>query len=1064
MHSSPSDSADNRQSSVKPVHETTRSFWGGKDIHVFPSEIVFIRNENVDQVDREWPGPPPGMSAVKHELSLSEACFIVMRPVDDCYSVTILSGRLVVKGMLRPKEDGWRLYLNNLGGIGYASNRQRGWLIPQGTMVQHKGIRLVSGGEFQTNFERQDNYWRGNSYGNQLLLIPRPEWSDVEWDQGDENGVAVSSEEEQSLSVLQAYVDAEHEIEEQLARETPPFLFHDMTYSAHGSANKTIVKATLDREDHARLAALAPFAVKLGGHGEENAPSLAVEDVEPKKGVPEITLSVNTRDLQCQLPSSGQFVLDVSNVLHKTRTDVIDSLLRDNSPNKWLAPMIAGKYRYPNLFKEKVAIPKSIENPPNERQQESIERGAGTADIALVLGPPGTGKTTIIISWVRHFISQGKRVLITSQNNKAVDNVLERVMEEDSVQCLRLGNESKVLSGVHPALIDNCATELQRKLLKNAEKCCAELEEYRGLFAGVKGLLSSQSSRIGRFDDLTVQAEELPGQLKSTRDGIKAAREEKQGMEAAVADEQRKIQDLERDLRERESRNFMVRLFTKAKTLLTKMELSRQRKKYEALQGRVAELDMSIKASTQSAEDIEEKIAAVQSERNSVIASISAVFPENVGAPVPEVEVPEFRPETIKSLALFVEDIKKVLNRLDTVIELAAKWNRSIGEARQQVLYKLLLTVVDVVGATCIGINTKQMFKDVDFDVVIVDESGQIQLHNLIVPLSRGPKAILVGDHKQLPPVVDQDLTEELRERAVPIEQLEKSFFEILWDTVPEDRKVSLNTQYRCPSVVSDYISQAFYGGDYHAGPNVLGKGPFLSFLKSAAVLVDTSGVMERREKTSCAEDRNEVVDNPLETKIVIFLLDRIMKEKPELGSKEVNEIGIIVPYKKHAEYIRAAIRKERKKGRLQGLTIPLEEMVATVDSFQGQERAVIIHPMTRSNRRGAIGFLKDWRRINVAMTRGKKQLIMVGDMSTLGSVYEDTPEGDVFFKQSMALLKTHMKQSGQYLRAEDMAEVYALGVTTKSRKPWHSPKTRNGSGPETPRKARAAVERVGEA
>ena len=78
----------------------------------------------------------------------------------------------------------------------------------------------------------------------------------------------------------------------------------------------------------------------------------------------------------------------------------------------------------------------------------------------------------------------------------------------------------------------------------------------------------------------------------------------------------------------------------------------------------------------------------------------------------------------------------------------------------------MLIEKVNVVGATCIGINTKALFKDLDFDIVIVDESGQIQIHNLIVPLSRAQKVILVGDHKQLPPVVSDEVLDEVNERG----------------------------------------------------------------------------------------------------------------------------------------------------------------------------------------------------------------------------------------------------------------------------------------------------------
>ncbi|TKF94750.1 AAA domain-containing protein, partial [Vibrio sp. F13] len=139
---------------------------------------------------------------------------------------------------------------------------------------------------------------------------------------------------------------------------------------------------------------------------------------------------------------------------------------------------------------------------------------------------------------------------------------------------------------------------------------------------------------------------------------------------------------------------------------------------------------------------------------------------------------------------------------------------------RQQALYKILIENVNVVGATCIGINTKALFRELDFDVVIVDESGQIQLHNLIVPLSRANKAILVGDHKQLPPVVSDEVLEEVEAKDFgDYKDLYRlSWFEHLWNAAPDDRKIMLDTQFRCPSIISDFVSEAFYEGNYFAG------------------------------------------------------------------------------------------------------------------------------------------------------------------------------------------------------------------------------------------------------
>ena len=79
-------------------------------------------------------------------------------------------------------------------------------------------------------------------------------------------------------------------------------------------------------------------------------------------------------------------------------------------------------------------------------------------------------------------------------------------------------------------------------------------------------------------------------------------------------------------------------------------------------------------------------------------------------------------------------------------------WQDILREKTNYALTKVIIESVDVVGATCVGINTQRRFKELEFDIVIVDEAGQIQIHNALVPLSRGKKMSMLGDHKQILP------------------------------------------------------------------------------------------------------------------------------------------------------------------------------------------------------------------------------------------------------------------------------------------------------------------------
>ncbi|MCW7553960.1 DEAD/DEAH box helicase family protein [Endozoicomonas gorgoniicola] len=397
---------------------------------------------------------------------------------------------------------------------------------------------------------------------------------------------------------------------------------------------------------------------------------------------------------------------------------------------------------------------------------------------------------------------------------------------------------------------------------------------------------------------------------------------------------------------------------------------------------------------------------------------------------------------TLKSINLRdLEGLDPTLNRLNNVITNLTSWFDKLRKERQQALYKILIENVNVVGATCIGINTKSLFRELDFDVVIVDESGQIQLHNLIVPLSRASKAILVGDHKQLPPVVSDEVLDEIAAHGFEDykDLYRLSWFEHLWEAAPEDRKIMLDTQFRCPSIISDFVSEAFYEGQYFAGAGMEKKKPLLSFCPQPMIWIDTCRLPNKTESSFNQDGRSVVENNVCETSLIINILKKAIKEYPELAKKR--EIGIIVPYANHVKAIQKAIRQQQKKGILLELTMPLTELVASVDSFQGQERDLIIFTFTRSNPRGKVGFLSDWRRLNVAQTRAKKQLIMIGDSSTLTKGANREGAHDRQFKKAMCLLKTQCIEKDALLEGSKFLEVRKI-IKPKSTHKKHNSKS----------------------
>jgi superfamily I DNA and/or RNA helicase len=326
-------------------------------------------------------------------------------------------------------------------------------------------------------------------------------------------------------------------------------------------------------------------------------------------------------------------------------------------------------------------------------------------------------------------------------------------------------------------------------------------------------------------------------------------------------------------------------------------------------------------------------------------------------------------------------------------------------QERSQTLYPILIRAADVVGATCIGIATDARFRDLRFDTAIADEAGQIPACDLLVPLVRAQRAVLVGDHKQLPPFVDEEIRALLDDDDVEsIALLEQSLFEKLFQRAPETHKAMLDTQYRMPASIANLASLAFYENRYRTAPDRQ-VDPVMPFFQRRICFVDTGHHPDYRERLGQREWETGY-RNPGEAQILAQLAAAYLKAG--------HQIGVIVPYRLQIDTVRAALRRRHSELDENAL----RDLVATVDAFQGKERAVILFGFTRSNDWGGVGFLRELRRLNVTITRARQQLVLVGDSETLRNA------GDPGFRNFARSLLAYVQQSGQYLDLEQLEEI----------------------------------------
>lgn len=271
-----------------------------------------------------------------------------------------------------------------------------------------------------------------------------------------------------------------------------------------------------------------------------------------------------------------------------------------------------------------------------------------------------------------------------------------------------------------------------------------------------------------------------------------------------------------------------------------------------------------------------------------------------------------------------------------------------------------ILDTAEVLCATTTGLDS-DLVGPRQFDLVVVDEACQSTEPGVWLPLVRADRVVLAGDHCQLPPtIVSSDAA---------AEGFGTSLFERLVARYGGQITRRLTLQYRMHASIMDFSSEEFYDGQLQASPAVAGHRlvdlPEVvpSPLTEAPVdFIDTAGAGYDEELEPDGESRR----NPGEAEQV----QRKVRALLEAGIPS-SAIAVITPYAAQVRLLRAM------------LDVPGLE-IDSVDGFQGREKEAVVFSLVRSNQTNEIGFLSDVRRTNVALTRAKRKLIVIGDSATL--------------------------------------------------------------------------------
>jgi len=299
---------------------------------------------------------------------------------------------------------------------------------------------------------------------------------------------------------------------------------------------------------------------------------------------------------------------------------------------------------------------------------------------------------------------------------------------------------------------------------------------------------------------------------------------------------------------------------------------------------------------------------------------------------------------------------------------------------------ELLLANANLVCATTIGCATHPELRSIVYDYVIVDEAGKEEARRLLVPLIRGERWILVGDHQQLPPYADDRLQAQLVRQGLDPKTVTRSLFEELQGPFEErGRYVFLDLQGRMHPDISAFVSKQFYGGRLHDFPHVAAHELMCpAFLPDAPKLLvlDTRHLPDRQETK-----RGTGYVNLLEQELVVLILQAFARLAifqnslaDDVGAG-LPTIGVIAPYRRQVEELEHRVQRDPL---LKALVRKKALHVGTVDSFQGLEKDLIIFSCTRSNPQGRLGFVDNRQRLNVAFSRARCRLIVLADGCTV--------------------------------------------------------------------------------
>jgi serine/threonine protein kinase/DNA polymerase III delta prime subunit len=310
-------------------------------------------------------------------------------------------------------------------------------------------------------------------------------------------------------------------------------------------------------------------------------------------------------------------------------------------------------------------------------------------------------------------------------------------------------------------------------------------------------------------------------------------------------------------------------------------------------------------------------------------------------------------------------------SREQALLRLVTNWRKIFG--KQEEFARPILERASILAATCL-ISGGYYLREQQFDWTIIDEAGRATAPELLVPLVRSRRAIIVGDERQLPPMLEDLPNADLARLGTTKGQLTESLFATLVAQGKDENLPAvqmLTMQHRMHPAIGQLVSSVFYGGKLTHAVEVADREHQLPWLARPVAWFSTATLPKHGETSQGPSFYNRA-----EIRAISYLLHHMERTYEELGQRR--EVAVITPYNAQIVELVAELTPDNPYWRA------LSIEVSTIDAFQGRDRDIVLYSTVRSNTAGRLGFLRDRRRLNVALSRAREALLIIGDIGTL--------------------------------------------------------------------------------